>query len=282
MESIRTVLRELIGTNNTLVTNVLFIDFTGSHAQALLLSQMWYWQERTPNPDTSYFAKSHVEWHSEIRIEQKSLQRAVTKFKEIGILETEVRKFAGTPTLHYRLNVNKVIDQLTAFCANENGQKVQTDLVKKSKPIWSKSDNPLTDISTYTITDTKKEDTPAFFSKKIDDLKEQTIPTKKERKGRGTLETYLQFVKLSKEEYNQFAEKYGAKFVEDCIEKLDNWIDRQTGVAHEKYLKQNHAACIRGWVVKAVKEDMEEAAKRSGSFNGSSNRITSSQAVNLD
>ena len=128
----------------------------------------------------------------------------------------------------------------------------------------------------------EREDTPAFFSKKIDDLKEQTNPPKKERKGRGTLETYLQFVKLSKDEHAQFTEKYGAKFVEDCIEKLDNWIDRQTGAAHEKYLKQNHAACFRAWVIKAVNEDMEKAAKRNGSFNGSSNRITSSQAVNLD
>ena len=128
----------------------------------------------------------------------------------------------------------------------------------------------------------KEEDTPAFSQKKIHENTLPTNPPKKERKGRGTLETYLQFVKLSKDEHAQFTEKYGAKFVEDCIEKLDNWIDRQTGAAHEKYLKQNHAACIRGWVVKAVKEDMERAAKRTGSFNGSSNRITSSQAVNLD
>ena len=109
----------------------------------------------------------------------------------------------------------------------------------------------------------EREDTPAFSPKKIDDIKDKnTLPTnppKKERKGRGTLETYLQFVKLSKDEHAQFTEKYGAKFVEDCIEKLDNWIDRQTGAAHEKYLKQNHAACIRSWVIKAVNEDIERS-----------------------
>ena len=152
---------------------------------------------------------------------------------------------------------------------------------KDREPIGKNAEYNITENTINNITE-KREDTPAFFSKKIDDLKEQTIPPKKERKGRGTLETYLQFVKLSKEEYNQFAEKYGAKFVEDCIEKLDNWIDRQTGAAHEKYLKQNHAACFRAWVIKAVNEDMEKAAKRTGSFSGSSNRITSSQAVNLD
>ena len=206
-----------------------------------------------------------------------TISRWISELKTAGFVDVEVDNKAGG------LRRIWIIEPKT------HRQKDRTPIGKNAAGVRQKDRTPIgknaahnnTSIITSTITD-KEERTPAFFSKKIDDLKEQTIPQKKERKGRGTLETYLQFVKLSKDEHAQFTEKYGAKFVEDCIEKLDNWIDRQTGAAHEKYLRQNHAACFRSWVIKAVNEDMERAAKRSGSFNGSSNRITSSQAVNLD
>ncbi len=206
-----------------------------------------------------------------------TISRWVTSLQKAEFIIVEVDNKAG--------NVRKI----WLRDATNVPQKDREPIGKKTDRLPQKDREPIGKNAEYNITENtinniteKREDTPAFFSKKIDDLKEQTIPPKKERKGRGTLETYLQFVKLSKDEHAQFTEKYGAKFVEDCIEKLDNWIDRQTGAAHEKYLKQNHAACFRAWVIKAVNEDMERAAKRAGSFNGSSNRITSSQAVNLD
>ena len=209
-----------------------------------------------------------------------TISRWVTSLQKAEFIIVEVDNKAG--------NVRKI----WLRDATNVPQKDREPIGKKTDRLPQKDREPIGKNAEYNITENtinniteKREDTPAFFSKKIDSDKDLPLPTnppKKERKGRGTLETYLQFVKLSKDEHAQFTEKYGAKFVEDCIEKLDNWIDRQTGAAHEKYLKQNHAACIRGWVVKAVKEDMERAAKRTGSFNGSSNRITSSQAVNLD
>ncbi len=216
----------------------------------------------------------------------KKIQKLIDNGLIVASEKTKAQKMAMYKfgQKHYEIEnkeVERQCKQKLSVSDNESLQSVTTKVtVSDNESLHNNINN--NKANNNNLNNLQEEYTPAFFSKKIDDLKEPTNPPKKERKGRGTLETYLQFVKLSKDEHAQFTEKYGAKFVEDCIEKLDNWIDRQTGAAHEKYLKQNHAACIRGWVVKAVKEDMERAAKRTGSFNGSSNRITSSQAVNLD
>jgi len=229
------------------------------------------------------------------------LLRHIKKLSECGLLkpypfnQTEGIAFYTYGSAHYAIhdrNINpqelpKSVDN-EPLPLSENETGVNKSLRGGKQKFTGGVNKSLHNNNTLTIdnfNNNNEERVPAFFSKKIDSDKDLPLPTnppKKERKGRGTLETYLQFVKLSKDEHAQFTEKYGAKFVEDCIEKLDNWIDRQTGAAHEKYLKQNHAACFRAWVIKAVNEDMERAAKRTGSFNGSSNRITSSQAVNLD
>lgn len=119
MKNVKTLLSHLVGNQNTLSTNVLFIDFTGSHEKAQLLSQMFYWSSRTKRED-GFFAKSHKEWFDEVRIKRHSLMRHTKVFVKMGFLETKVEKFKGYPTTYYRLNQDKLINQLVAFCNNRD------------------------------------------------------------------------------------------------------------------------------------------------------------------
>jgi hypothetical protein len=74
---------------------------TGNIEDALLLSQIIYWTDRTKMED-GWFAKSYAEWQNEIALSKYQVMAATKRLKEAGI-ETMVRKFNGAPTVHYRL-----------------------------------------------------------------------------------------------------------------------------------------------------------------------------------
>lgn len=115
MNQIKELLLQLIGNKNTLSTNTLFIDFTGSHEKAIFLSQLFYWSGRATMKD-GFVAKTYEEWHKEIRIKEHSLRRYTKEFKKKGLLETKFKKFNEVPTLHYKLDLDKTIKELFAFC----------------------------------------------------------------------------------------------------------------------------------------------------------------------
>lgn len=158
MKQIKTILSRLIGNENVLSNNVLFIDFTGSHEKAQLLSQMYYWSSRTKRKD-GFFCKSYQEWFNEIRLKEHSVRRYVKQFKELGFLETKVCKFNGIPKLHYKINQDKLIEKLLTFCDSDNlhplhGEGVDpctesgSTLAKCQGPrTLAKCQGPLTEIS---------------------------------------------------------------------------------------------------------------------------------------
>lgn len=127
---IKSLLSELIGTKNTLSNNILFIDFTGSHEKAQLLSQMWYWSSRTKIKG-GWFCKTHAEWFDEIRVKSHSIRRFTQEFCKLGFLESKLKKFDGVPKPHYRLDTDELIRQLVTFC---EGNKLSTSQIVTLEP----------------------------------------------------------------------------------------------------------------------------------------------------
>lgn len=116
----------------------------------------------------------------------------------------------------------------------------------------------------------------------IHSYKSSVKDKKSKRKGvakseRENLPLIGQYLHLASSEIEELSEQYGENFFKLCVEKLDNWIDRQTGATKIKYLKQNHAACIRGWVKDAVQQDLD---RKGGGSRASLN--SSKQKINLD
>jgi len=95
------LLAQFSGQENTLIIPRAYIDVTGSIEDALLLSQIIYWTDRT-KMENGWFAKSYAEWTDEIALSKYQVVAATKRLKDAGI-ETMVKKFNGYPTVHYRL-----------------------------------------------------------------------------------------------------------------------------------------------------------------------------------
>lgn len=95
------LLANFSGQENTLIIPRTYIDITGNIEDALLLSQIVYWTDRT-KMDDGWFAKSYAEWQDEIALSKYQVMAATKRLAVAGV-ETMVRKFNGAPTVHYRL-----------------------------------------------------------------------------------------------------------------------------------------------------------------------------------
>jgi uncharacterized phage protein (TIGR02220 family) len=147
LSDLKAILDRLIGSGNTLSNNILFIDFTGSHEKAQLLSQMWYWAGKTKDKG-GWFYKSYAEWHEEIRVPEHSVRRYVKLFCSHGFLETKFKKVNGTPTIHYRLDKDLLIQKLAAFCEGDNLRPLQIVSLEGDKLLASmEGDNLLASIN---------------------------------------------------------------------------------------------------------------------------------------
>ena len=131
------LIERFAGQANVLTIPRLFIDWTGDHISALLLSQIIYWSSRTKDPD-GWFYKSAKDWEDELGISDYQLARATKKLQAAGVI-TKLRKVQGAPTQHYRLDQDLFMNWISEKLGN-------------GFPIPSEMDSPETPISSYTET----------------------------------------------------------------------------------------------------------------------------------
>lgn len=105
-----------------------FIRLTGDHECALMLNQIIYWSERTDDPE-GWFYKTHDQWAEELELSPAQVRRIIKKLVEVGV-ESKVRKHAGAPKLHFRVNEEVFHEKLLEFLEEQ-----------KRVPIVKKVDN---------------------------------------------------------------------------------------------------------------------------------------------
>lgn len=99
----------VIGQKNIIPVPVEFIHFTGDANSAMLLTQIFYWSDRTKDPD-GWFYKSYEQWFEEIALTKYFARKAITTLKTMEIIETTVKKIHNGDTyLHFRLIKDKFI-----------------------------------------------------------------------------------------------------------------------------------------------------------------------------
>jgi hypothetical protein len=87
----------------------IFVDLTGSVPAALILSQAFYWQRRTDDPD-GWFYKSREEWHEETRLKRYDQEQARALLRKTPFWEESLR---GIPArLYFRINLQALQNQL--------------------------------------------------------------------------------------------------------------------------------------------------------------------------
>lgn len=264
MKGIKQLLSRLVGNENTLSNNVLFIDFTGSHEKGQFLGQLWYWTGKAKKTN-GWIAKTYDQWYEEIRVKEQTLRRASKQFKEMGFLETKFKKFNGIPTLHYRVDEDRLIEKLLSFC---NPQPLQNDSLGNDNLEASLEGDNL-EASTnrdYQRLHTKREGSEA--TKKIKNqsllkLKNQFVEFHKKYKGeKRSFETELKELK------HNFPDEW-----KDIVPILGKALEGQ--IRNKNYLKMHKGFApewksLRNWIIQRCWEieiPEKEEVKQSAGFS---------------
>lgn len=135
----------------------------GSINAGIFMSQAFYWQNRTTDPD-GWFYKTQEEWEEETTLTRREQETARRKLKKVGILEE--RKKGQPAKLWYRINLQVLYDKLSSMseCAklvcrnapNKNGENRQTSMAESDIHL-----NTLTSINKTEITAETTEDNNA-------------------------------------------------------------------------------------------------------------------------
>lgn len=157
---IKNILLEFAGDRNVITIHRPFVEFTGSLEAAILLSQLLYWTPRSGN--NGWVAKSDAEFCEELCLSRYALRSAKATLSKMCILETVVKRYNGSPTTHYRVDLDALVTLWQAkFQECDNGLSENRQSIVRNQTVdCTKSDNPLsesrqslTEITTETTTE---------------------------------------------------------------------------------------------------------------------------------
>lgn len=111
----------------------------GGIEEAIFVQQLYYWSDKSKSKD-GWVYKNRIEWERETTLTPKQQKRIVRHLKDLGMLETTLKKAKGAPTLHYKL-------------ANGLVQKVLIEQDERDHSIGTKGTNPPTEITTEITTE---------------------------------------------------------------------------------------------------------------------------------
>jgi len=148
-----------------------FVSIGGSVNAAVLLSQAFYWQNRTKDLD-GWFFKTAEEWTEETGLTRKEQYTARKALREAGVLE---EKLAGLPSkLYFRINL-KVLEQLLAKCSGGTPSlsDLPTSVGNKGNLSGQKGESIYTETTSETTSETT--DPPKPPLKKSQDGENKTL-----------------------------------------------------------------------------------------------------------
>lgn len=157
----------VFGNANTIPVPVVFLELFEEYNTAVLLNQIIYWSDKTSRKD-GYFYKTYQEWQEEIYLSEYQVRKSVKKLKELGFLETSVKKANGNPTLHYKLDT-KVFQEWLLKKLKERKESNLSNDTKKTK-------GSLTEITTENTTENTTDIDKSSSSKNIFKLISDKVP----------------------------------------------------------------------------------------------------------
>ncbi|MFW3540558.1 conserved phage C-terminal domain-containing protein [Staphylococcus caprae] len=146
---ISSIITQFSGQNNIIPIPVIYIEITEDYHTAALLNQLIYWSDRTSRKD-GYFYKSYKEWEEEIHLSKYQVMRATKKLKNMGIVETALKKANGAPTVHYKVDSKEVSQWIV--------KKLNNGKLRNSTMDSEETQQSLTEITTEITTETTTKD----------------------------------------------------------------------------------------------------------------------------
>ena len=146
----------------------IYLELTNDYPTAALLNQMIFWSDKTKRRD-GFFYKTYKEWEEETFLSEYQVRRASNSLKELGFLETKLKKANGSPTLHYKLDMDVLSESIVKKLKNRNQTNLRNDTEVSQESLTV--DDTVNDNSRKDST-AKAERIP--FKEIIDYLNEQT------------------------------------------------------------------------------------------------------------
>ncbi|WP_144508203.1 DnaD domain-containing protein [Bacillus thuringiensis] len=122
-QTIRTIISQISGQDNIVVVPKLFVKLTGDITTAILLNQIVFYSDKSKRTD-GFFYKTYKEWKDEICLTERQVRYSTRKLVDRGLVETVLKKANGAPTVHYKLDYNKLVESILTLCQNPTLQSV--------------------------------------------------------------------------------------------------------------------------------------------------------------
>ena len=108
-EAIKALIAQTSGQKNTLTIPKIYVELTGDLTTALLLNRIVFYSNEFKRND-GFFYKTYKDWEQEILLTERQVRNSANKLKKMGLIETKVMKANGSPTVHYKLDYDKLVD----------------------------------------------------------------------------------------------------------------------------------------------------------------------------
>lgn len=231
MSSNKSVLAKFIDKDERVTVFKPFILFMGSHEKAAFLNQLYYWTNGRTRIKGGWIAKSYLDWYEEIVVEKRPIMAATKLLKELGVLETKIKKFNNQNTLHYKFDMQKFDLLITEFIQNGCQKRKQ-----KPRGVASHKSAKLNKGGTN-LTNTKGSTNKASLgstnlylggtNKALPLNNEYSITTKTEVKAKSTENQNNKFKDLPEP----------IRKLEEVKEKWSNWFLKESGKRTKEYLE---------------------------------------------
>ena len=143
----------LISSGNCLVIRTPILKaLKGDWNSSVLLSQLCYWDSKTKK---EWIYKTYNDWEKEIFLTKYKVDKSKTLLKRLGLIDTKIKKANGSPTVHYKVLIDNIIEFL-----NSDSKETSLSIVKKLD--YPKSRNLINDNkeTSLSLTETTTETTP--------------------------------------------------------------------------------------------------------------------------
>ena len=168
-KSIIELIKSISGQANVIAVPRLYIDLLdGDVNSAILLSQVVYWSDKSKRKD-GWFYKTYAEWFDEIGLSQYKVKRGIDTLEKLKIIETDVKRANGAPTVHYKMNMEEFQNLIIKFLDNQETSQSENEVSQQSEN--EETSQSLTEI-TQEIT---QEITPVVVPSELFQIYEQEV-----------------------------------------------------------------------------------------------------------
>ena len=125
-DDIKNVISTFSGTERHITVPRVYLEMLGDFNTAAFLNQLIFWSDKTRRTD-GYFYKTYTEWNEELLLSEYQVRRSAKLLKEKGFIDTKLKKANGSPTLHYKVNLDKLSESILNKLKNRNQTNLSND-----------------------------------------------------------------------------------------------------------------------------------------------------------